>query len=318
MIRERKRSVAPSSFRWIGARAVFSFFNMNRRNFIRTSATASLLAGSAQTLFALNKDNVYRKNIGLQIYTLRDQLKADLQGTLKAVAEAGYKQVEPYGFPNAHDMIKMAKAVGLGVNSIHFEWETAVNPSDEGFSDFKKIVENAKGLGISHLCVPYLHDKDRKDLDGYKRVAGNLNKAAVIAKEAGIQLAYHNHSFEFQPMEESSGYDIFVQEFGEDMKFEVDVFWVRAAGLDPVSLIKGLSGRVSQLHLKDIKKGLELPIYGGMDKGAFKELGNGEIEIEPIIKAGKAAGVVHCHVEQDHSPNPLASIKESIAYLQSL
>ena len=88
--------------------------------------------------------------------------------------------------------------------------------------------------------------------------------------------------------------------------------------MDPVGLIKKLSGRVSQLHLKDLKAGLKLPIYGGMPKEAFKELGNGMIPMEPIIEAGKAAGVAHCHVEQDHSPNPLASIKESVAYLKGL
>jgi sugar phosphate isomerase/epimerase len=276
------------------------------------------MAGSTQSLLALAGDNVYRKNIGLQIYTLRDQLKVDLKGTLKAVADAGYQQVEPYGFPGGQEMVKVAKDLGLDVHSIHFDWEAAVNPTDEGFSDFKKIIDKAKGAGLSHLVVPYLHDKDRKTLDDYKRVAGNLNKAAVIAKEAEIQLAYHNHSFEFQPMEESTGYDIFVQEFGDEMMFEVDVFWVRAADLDPVSLIKGLSGRISQLHLKDIKKGLKLPMYGGLPKEAFKELGNGIIPMEPIIEAAKAAGVVHCHVEQDQSPDPIASIKESVAYLKAL
>ena len=276
------------------------------------------MTGSTQSLLALADDNIYRKNIGLQIYTLRDQLKADLKGTLKAVADAGYQQVEPFGFPGGQEMVNVAKDLGLDVHSIHFDWEAAVNPTDDGFSDFRKIIEKAKDTGLSHLVVPYLHDKDRKSLDDYKRVAGNLNKAAVIAKEAEIQLAYHNHSFEFQPMEESTGYDIFVQEFGDEMMFEVDVFWVRAADLDPVSLIKGLSGRISQLHLKDIKKGLKLPIYGGLPKHAFKELGNGMISMEPIIEAAKAAGVVHCHVEQDQSPDPIASIKESVAYLKRL
>jgi sugar phosphate isomerase/epimerase len=276
------------------------------------------MTGSTQSLLALADDNIYRKNIGLQIYTLRDQLKADLKGTLKAVADAGYQQVEPFGFPGGQEMVNVAKDLGLDVHSIHFDWEAAVNPTDDGFSDFRKIIEKAKDTGLSHLVVPYLHDKDRKSLDDYKRVAGNLNKAAVIAKEAEIQLAYHNHSFEFQPMEESTGYDIFVQEFGDEMMFEVDVFWVRAAALDPVSLIKGLSGRISQLHLKDIKKGLKLPIYGGLPKDAFKELGNGMISMEPIIEAAKAAGVVHCHVEQDQSPDPIASIKESVAYLKRL
>ena len=291
---------------------------MNRRSFLRTSAATTVFAGTSQTLSALAADNVYRANIGLQLYSLRNELKADTPGTIKALVDAGYKQGEMYGFPNCDDMIKAANDHGLGLHSTHFDWEAAVNPSDEGFSDFRKIVEKANQIKLTHLVVPYLHDKDRNSLDDYKRVAGNLNKAAVIAKKAGIQLAYHNHSFDYKPMGGSTGFDIFTKEFAPEMKFELDVFWVKAAGVDPVTLIKKLSGRVSQLHLKDLKKGLELPIYDGMPKEAFKELGNGMIPMEPIIEAGKAAGVVHCHIEQDHSPNPLKSVTESVAYLETL
>lgn len=291
---------------------------MNRRSFLRTSAATTVFAGTSQTLSALAADNAYRANIGLQLYSLRNELKADTPGTIKALVDAGYKQGEMYGFPNCDDMIKAANDHGLGLHSTHFDWEAAVNPSDEGFSDFRKIVEKANQIKLTHLVVPYLHDKDRNSLDDYKRVAGNLNKAAVIAKKAGIQLAYHNHSFEYKPMGGSTGFDIFTKEFAPEMKFELDVFWVKAAGVDPVTLIKKLSGRVSQLHLKDLKKGLELPIYDGMPKEAFKELGNGMIPMEPIIEAGKAAGVVHCHIEQDHSPNPLKSVTESVAYLETL
>ena len=243
---------------------------MNRRSFLRTSATTTLFAGTSQTLSALAADNVYRSNIGLQLYSLRNELKTDTPGTIKALVDAGYKQGEMYGFPNCDDMIKAANDHGLGLHSTHFDWEAAVNPSDEGFSDFRKIVEKANQIKLTHLVVPYLHDKDRNSLDDYKRVAGNLNKAAVIAKKAGIQLAYHNHSFEYKPMGGSTGFDIFTKEFAPEMKFELDVFWVKAAGVDPVTLIKKLSGRVSQLHLKDLKKGLELPIYDGMPKEAFK------------------------------------------------
>ena len=96
-------------------------------------------------------------------------------------------------------------------------------------------------------------------------------------------------------------------------------FWVKAADLDPVSLIKGLSGRVSQLHLKDIKKGVEASnVWGGFPRKRLRNWGNGMIPMEPIIEAAKAAGVAHCHVEQDQSPDPIASIKESVAYLKGL
>ena len=292
---------------------------MNRRRFLRTSAATSAFAGLSGTLRALEADNAYRKNIGIQLYTLRNEIKKDTAGTIKAVVDAGYKQGEMYGFPNCDPMIAAAKDSGLDLHSSHFEWDSVVNPKDEGLSDFMKTLEKAKEIGLTHLVVPYLHGKDRTTLDDYKRVATNCNKAAAKAKEAGIQLAYHNHSFEFEPKGGGrTGFDVFVDEFAPEMQFELDVFWVKAGGLEPVDLIKKLSGRVSQLHLKDLKEGVPLPAYGGVPKDAFQELGDGIIPMEPIIKAAKAAGVVHCHVEQDQSPDPIASIKQSMAYLRKL
>ncbi len=292
---------------------------MDRRTFLKTTvATTAALCQSRA--FALEAENAYRKNIGIQLYTLRNPIAKDAPGTLKAVAAAGYKQVELYGFPQADAMISAAKDAGLAIHSSHFEWDSVVNPKDEGMSDFRKTLDAAKAVGLKHLVIPYLADKNRSTLDDYKKVAAHSNKAAALAKEAGIQLAYHNHNFEFAPKDGGkSGYDVFIEEFSPDMKFEIDVFWVKAAGLDPVELVTRLKGRVSQLHLKDLKQGIQSPSYGtGLPADAFQELGDGIIAMEPILVAAKAAGVEHCHVEQDQSPDPLASIRQSIAYLGSL
>lgn len=293
---------------------------MNRRHFIRTTAAGTLALSQTGTLLALEADNAYRKNIGIQLYTLRNQLAKDAAGTLKKVAEAGYKQVELYGFPKADAMIAGAKDAGLAIHSSHFEWDSAVNPKDAGMSDFSRIVDQAAKLGLSHLVIPYLHDGNRKTLDDYKKVAEHSNKAAEIADKAGIRLSYHNHNFEFEPKDGGkSGYDIFIAEFSPKMMFEIDVFWVKAAGIDPVELIRKLSGRVSQLHLKDLKEGIQTPNYAsGLPADAFQELGDGVIPMEPILVAAKAAGVVHCHVEQDQSPDAMASIAQSIGYLSKL
>ena len=293
---------------------------MNRRTFIRTTAATSLALGQTGTLLALETENAYRKNIGIQLYTLRNEIGKDPAGTLKQVAAAGYKQVEPFGFPNADPMISGAKEAGLEIHSSHFEWDSVVNPTDAAMSDFAKILEKAHDLRLSHLVIPYLKEPNRTTLDDYRKVAANANKAAVMAKAAGIQLSYHNHNFEFEIKEGGKrGYDIFMEEFSSDMKFEIDVFWIKAAGLDPVELIRKLSGRVSQLHLKDLKDGLALPSYStGLPIDAFQELGDGIIPMEPILIAAKAAGVVHCHVEQDQSPDAIASIKQSMAYLRKM
>ena len=207
---------------------------MNRRTFIRTTAATSLAFTQAGNALALEADNAYRKNLGIQLYTLRNELAKDPNGTLKQVAADGYQQVEPFGFPNCDPLIKGAQEAGLQLNSTHFEWNTVVNPTDAGMSDFAKILDKAKGIGFSNLVIPYLQDNNRKTLDDYKKVAANANKAAAMAKKLGIQLSYHNHNFEFAPHEGGkTGYDIFVEEFSPDMQFEIDVFWVKAAGIDP-------------------------------------------------------------------------------------
>jgi sugar phosphate isomerase/epimerase len=293
---------------------------MNRRTFIRTTAATSLAFVPSQSLLALEAENAFRKNIGIQLYTLRKELTKDPAGTLKKVAAMGYKQVELYGYPNADLLVSGAKEAGLGIHSAHFEWDSVVNPKDAQMSDFAVILEKAHKLGLTHLVIPYLKDSNRATLDDYRKVAENANKAAVMAKQAGIQLSYHNHSFEFKPKEDGkSGFDIFIAEFSPEMQFELDVFWVKAAGLDPVALIKKLHGRVTQLHLKDLKEGVPVPSFGTpMPADAFQPLGAGIISMEPIIVAAKAAGVQHCHVEQDQSPAPLVDVETSMAYLGKL
>lgn len=293
---------------------------MNRRSFLRSASATSLFIASAEPILAeLAADNAYRKNIGIQLYTLRDALGNDPGGTLKEVAAAGYKQVELYGFPDCEPLITGAKDAGLSVNSAHFNWDSVVNPSDEKMGDFSKIVEKGREIGLSHLVIPYLHDHQRGSLDAYKQIAENANKAAEIAQTAGIQLAYHNHAFEFEPKDGGKcGYDILMDEFSDKMKFELDIFWIKVGGHDPADFVTKLSGRVSQLHLKDLKDGLKLPDYGSIPEDAFKELGNGIIKLGPVIAAAEKAGVKHCHVEQDYSPDAMASIKESAAYLAKM
>lgn len=290
---------------------------MNRRHFLQSSL-ASFLSVPA---FALEADNPYRKNIGIQLYTLRNQIKEDLAGTLKAVAAAGYRQVEAYGFPDATalELIKVSKDLGMAANSSHFAWESVTDPDKAGVAPFAEILQKAKDAGLSHLVIPYLHGDTRKTADDYKRLAERCNAGAALAKEAGIQLAYHNHQFEFQPLEGGkSGFDVFMAEFSPEMKFELDVFWVKVGGLDPVELLGKMKGRVSQIHLKDLKDGLTLPEFGSVPADAFKELGQGVIAMEPIIEAAALAGVVHAHVEQDQSPDPLKSIGMSMEYLKGL
>ena len=208
----------------------------------------------------------------------------------------------------------------MAANSSHFAWQSITDPGGANVPSFEKTLEQAHKYGLSHLVIPFLMPDERGGIDSYKALAEKFNQAAEQAHTAGVQLCYHNHNFEFLPLEGGkTGYDIFVEEFSEKMKFEIDVFWVKLGGVEPIELMKKLKGRVAQLHLKDLKTGMEIPDYDtGVPEDAFKELGNGMIPMEPIMEAAASVGVAHCHVEQDQSPHPVVSIQQSMAYLNSL
>ena len=290
---------------------------MKRRNFILN--TSGLLISLPS--FARSKNLPFLKQIGIQLYTLRKPIAKNLSGTIKEVAKAGYKQVEPYGFPSpaSIEMIKQARKNGMKVNSSHFNWNSILHPDKKGVPSFEKILSQANEHELSHLVVPYLAENDRKDIDGYKKAAESLNQAGELAAKVNIQLAYHNHAFEFKPVNKGKcGYDIFIDNFSSNVAFELDVFWVKLGGVDPVSIIKKLDGRVSQLHLKDLKNETVIPNFGQVNQEAFDEIGDGMINMEPIMKIAQKTGVQHCHVEQDQSPAPLVSIKKSLKYLKSI
>ncbi len=304
---------------------------MQRRDCLRAGVglAATLAASKGAYLQALEKASEstvnhaaverYRSQIGIQLYTLRNEIGKDVKSTIQAVAEAGYKQVEPYGFPNADEMIAEAKKCGMQVNSSHFAWDSVVDPSRKDVPSFDSILDSAKAHGLSHLVIPYLQGEVRETLDDYRMLADRFNEAAEKAAKHGIQLAYHNHAFEFEPKDGGKcGYDVMIERFSEKMKFEVDVFWVEVGGRDAAGLVRSLKGRVSQLHLKDLGKSEKTPNFGSVPQDAFEELGDGKIPMVPILEAALAAEVEHCHVEQDHSPHPIKSIQQSKAHLDQL
>jgi len=295
---------------------------MKRRQFIRSTTLTALLAAQMKAVLAEQVNKTFLGSIGLQLYTARHQLGKDRKGTLKAIKEMGYVQVEPYEFPKYKAVAEDAKEVGLTVNSTHIQWNSVLNPSAPDTPAFANVLEEAQAAGIKHLIIPTIDPKDRPNLDGYKLAAEKMNRAAVTAKAAGIQLAYHNHTFEFDPMEGTrAGYDVLMEEFSADMLFEVDAFWVQLGKRDPAKLIRSLKGRVTQVHLKDLAAGIKLPekIEGwwSLPVEAFASLGDGVIPVNPIIEAAKEAGVQYCHVEQDLSHDPMASIRRSLSYLRS-
>ena len=293
---------------------------MQRRTFLQVTGVGlgSLLARPASAFAA---SSPYLKTLGLQLYTLRNQLANDVPGTIKAVAEAGYYQVELMRVVADDPVFQAARDNGLKVTSAMIDWKTLVTPGEPGVPSFQETLDVAVQQELKFLVIPYVGKGHRETADQLKVLARRANRAGAACRKAGIQLCYHHHSFEFATLPDGTKrWDVFVEHFDPELvKFEIDVFWAKIGGLDPVATIRGLKGRVAQLHLKDLLKGTPtIQDESKVPKEAFKEVGNGIIDWPAVLDAAQFAGVTQCHVEQDQSPDPIASIGQSIRYLKSL
>jgi len=303
---------------------------MKRREFLAKGSAATLslgLAAPLQNLIAMDAPATYVSEIGLQLYTVRNQLAADFSGTLAAIKEAGYWQVEAMDMDQLPQLLPIAQDLGLQVKSAFFKWPfitgnwdlvkpDGMNPPPKGYG-FENLVGDAAKNGIEYLIFGYMKPQERDSLDEYKRVIEQLNRAGEVCKEAGVKLCYHNHSFEFGPIGGTVPYELLIAGFEPELiRFELDIFWASLGGYDPIKLMKRLDGRIRLLHLKDKKKGVPV-MYDEqtVPYDTFKELGNGEINIRKVLKLAEKIGVEQCMVEQDQSPDPLSSIKTSRKYL---
>lgn len=301
---------------------------MKRRDFL-SSATTAAIGFSMIEWYPLKSMNSLIDNVGVQLYTLRNVLPDDPTGTLQAIKEAGFKQVELSDATLLPKLQPALQSLELAVNSSHFpapfltgNWAPleafGIKPPEK--KEFGHLVELAVEHKLQYLVFPYLFPQDRGGLDFYKSLAEKLNKAGEEAKASGIALGYHNHAFEFQPMEDTSPFQVLIEELEPGLvDFELDLFWVSVAGLDPSSFIKEHKERIKLLHLKDKKKGTKQAYQESrIAKDSFQPVGAGILDFKEILKAASAAGVVHAFVEQDESPDPLADIKKSIQYLKQL
>jgi sugar phosphate isomerase/epimerase len=282
----------------------------SRRDFIKQSSIFS--AG-----LMLTPDEIFKlkKPVGLQLYTLREDISKDAKGTIGKVAALGYKQVETFGYRDgkyfdmpASDFAQFLKSVGLTSPSGHY-FAGGFFLKDKWEEQWRPLLNDAKMIGQQYVVVPYLEEENRKSIDTYKSLALQLNKAAEMAKAAGLQLAYHNHDFEFKDLGGQSGFNVILKETDPKLlKLELDIYWAVKAGYNPIDLFKASPGRYPLWHVKDMDK---------TEKKFFTEVGNGVINFKNIFDNAKLSGMEHFFVEQDVCPGPpLESISKSISYIK--
>jgi sugar phosphate isomerase/epimerase len=284
-----------------------------RRDFIKNSGllTAGLMIKPTDLLME-------QKKVGLQLYSVRDVIVKDPKGVLQKVAAAGYREVEMYGLDadnkfyglTVNEMVQVLKKNNLKSPSGHYAPEKFLYENGNG-DDVKNFCEVGRKLGNNFIIIPWLKEENRKTIDQYKLLAERINKAGEICKAAGMQLAYHNHDFEFIDLDGQHGYDILLNNTDSKLvKMEMDLYWVVRGGYDPVALFKKHPGRFPFWHVKDMDKA---------DKTKNTEIGNGTVDFKTIFAHAKLAGVKHYIVEQENNymPDIFASIKTSCSYTKT-
>lgn len=229
--------------------------------------------------------------IALQMYTVRDECAKDFLGTLERVAQIGYQGVEFAGMYDtpAADVAKALKKLGLKAAGIHCGIEALTDGLDATLND-------AHTLGCPFVVCSYLPEALRKNADDWRASAKRLSEAGAQCKKQGIQLCYHNHSFEFTQFDGQYGLDIFFSAADpEAVKCELDVYWVKHGGVDPVPYIRKYGSRVALLHMKDMAPGPER---------AFAEVRTGILDMAGIVAEGKRIGTEWFIVEQDVCKRP--------------
>ncbi|MDP2378507.1 sugar phosphate isomerase/epimerase [Reyranella sp.] len=241
---------------------------------------------------------------GLQLFTVRDALAADPDGTLRRVADTGYREVELAGLAGmtAAAFQQRLKRHGLAVPSIHVGY-------DNLRGDLGGIVREAFAFGTSFVVCPSIDAEERRTADDWKRVCRTLAQAGRAVRSHGLTLAYHNRDYEFVLFADgATPFDLLLRETDpEDVKLELDVYWAARGGLDPVRCLRDNASRIALLHLKDLGQ-----------NGATVELGAGVLAMEPIVRAALAIGTKHMFVEQDDSADPMRSIGISLKFLEGL
>ena len=256
----------------------------------------------------------FSESVGLQLYSLRDQFKKDIPGTMEWVGKQGFKEVElatTYGM-GAEDFLALLKKNGLTAVAGHY-------PFDRYKNEPEKVAAEAKALGLKYAGVAWIPHEGAFDEKECRDAAAVFNKAGEVLKKEGIQFYYHIHGYEFQKHGDGTLFDLLMAETDKsNVAYQLDTLWAVLPAQDPVALLKKYGSRWQLMHLKDLKKGVGLgSLTGGTDVANDVTLGTGQMDWSAILKAAKEAGVRYYFIE-DESPSSMEQIPKTVEYLKTV
>lgn len=280
---------------------------MKRRTFLRTTS-AGMIAGMLmpKNIFANLPAN---PNIGLQLYSLRNEIKEDLAGSLKKISEIGYKNLEAAGYSDGkfYNMDPAAfkllvEDYGMTLTSSHVTFKN---------DEVGEVLYAHKEAGVKYMVWPWLNNEQRKNLDAYKSVAEDFNVIGEMCNQNGMKFGYHNHAFEFKPIDGVIPYDLLLESTDPELVFmQIDLYWAVYAGKDPIAYFEKYPGRFELWHVKDMAAG---------EQKEMTEVGTGIIDYNKIFEYASISGMKEFFVEQDViKGDGFESVKKSFDYLNNI
>lgn len=278
---------------------------MDRRTFIASIGAAAVMG---RWSWAAEEHRI--EKIGLELYTVRDALQKDFDGTLTRVAGIGYKEVELARYfanmqgwdPAPKEARRILDSHGIAAPATHVPY-IALAPEN-----WPRVIEASGILGHKYIVNPSIDRLLAKTVDGWKKAAEAFNRAGMESSRSGIQFGYHNHVEEFKPIDGQLPYDILLNETDPKLvKMEMDIGWAHKAGADPLKYFAKYPGRFPVVHVKDFDA-----------SGNMTDVGNGVIDWKQIFAKSDLAGIKHYFVEFDNPKDPFASIQACYAYLEKL
>ena len=259
------------------------------------------------------KSESFKGPVGLQLYSLRDQFKKDVPGTLDQVRSFGITNVELAGtYGVAPEKFKAElDARHLKAISAHFPYERCRD-------DIDGMAREAKVLGVDYAGCAWIPHQDPFDEKTCREAAAVFNRAGEALAKHGIKFFYHTHGYEFLPYRDGTMFDLLMAETKpEYVRIEMDVYWIVHPGQDPVKLLEKYGKRFELMHVKDMKRGTPGGFTGHSDVTNNVVLGQGIIDLPSVFRAAKRAGVKWYFIE-DESPTSVEQIPQSLRYLEKV
>lgn len=264
------------------------------------------------TIFMGSGFLAHSQEVGIQLYSLRNQFKMDVSNTLGLINEWGIGKIEG---GDTYDMpLEDFKAL-LGQNNLDM---VSIGATFEDLeSDVEKVIKNAKDFGAKYvMCAWVPHEGNTWELKETQHATEVFNKAGKVLKQNGLVLAYHPHGYEFRKYKRGTLFDYMAQN-ATDFTFELDVFWAQHGGADPLELMKKYPKKFTLLHLKDMEKGIKGNNTGHEEDDTNVVLGTGQIDIAGVVAEAKKLGIEYMFIE-DESSNVVTQVPKSLEYLKSL